>query len=126
MLGKEVKIATIMKQRRFIEQQLKDAPKRSKDGDVSYRYVGHVYPENIEFFQNEGFFVYEPSNDLLSAMAHGLPVYIFIPDDEKIILTEEELKQAEEAITATGKDTDTAEIEDPLLRFILGLDDKED
>lgn len=122
MLGKEVKIATIMKQRRFIEQQLKDAPKRSEDGDVSYRYVGHVYQENIEFFQNEGFFIYQPCSDSLTANTHGLPVYVFIPDDEKIILTKEELKQAEEAIKATGKDTDTSEIENPLLRMILDLD----
>ena len=119
MLGKEIKIATLMKQRRFIEEQLKRAPERSNDGDVSYRYVGHVYKENIKFFENEGFFIYREYSEKLVAEVHGLPVYVFVPDDEKLILTEEELNQSKETAKNTAEDEDNLDSINPLIRMFM-------
>lgn len=92
MLAKELKIKTIKKQREFIKKQLSHADTR-KDGDTAYRYVGHIYPEVIAYFESEGFIVTKVESDMMTAMTKGLPTYLFVVGDVK--LTEEELKEAE-------------------------------
>ena len=74
MLAKELKIKTLKKQREFIEEQLSLADTR-KDGDTSYTFVGHIYPEVIKYFEEEGFVVTRvPHSDMLTAATKGTPV----------------------------------------------------
>ena len=117
MLAKELKIKTLKQQREFIKEQLKQIPAGRKDGDTSYRYVGYIHPEVIEYFENEGFVVTRIKSDLLTAMAKGLPVYLFTVGNIK--LTEEELKQAE-AYQAEDKDNEV-KAEDDVPDFIRVL-----
>ncbi len=91
MLAKELKIKFLRRQREFIEKQLSHASK--EDGDTSYRFVGHVYPEVIEYFEKEGFIVTKVESDMLTMVTKGLPVYLFIVGDIK--LSDEEMKEAE-------------------------------
>ena len=119
MLAKELKIKTLKQQREFIKEQLKQIPAGRKDGDTSYRYVGYIHPEVIEYFENEGFVVTRIKSDLLTAMAKGLPVYLFTVGNIK--LTEEELKQAEEyeAETEDDDDADDEDVVDDLIKELL-------
>jgi len=91
-LAKEIKIKTMKKQREFIEEKLSEMGKRD-DGDSCYRYLGQLYPENIAYFENEGYKVTHVECDALIAQTQGLPVYLFAVGD--IELTEDELKEAE-------------------------------
>lgn len=96
MLAKEVKIKNIKKQREFIKEQLEHRlDHQNKDGDTAYRYVGHVLPEVIAYFNAEGYKVERITSDMLTAATKGLPVYLFTISDE-VILNDEELKAAEE------------------------------
>lgn len=92
MLAKELKIKNLKKQRDFIEGMLRFVADE-KNGDISATYVGYVFPENVSHFQAEGYDVVRIKSDCLTAAVEGSPVYLFIPQD--IVLTEEELKQAE-------------------------------
>lgn len=93
LLAKEIKIQTIRKQREFIRKQLLKT-KRSVDGDTSYCYVGHIFPEVIKYFEKEGFAVTKVQSELLSAITKGIPVYVFTIDD-LVQLNEKDLQQAE-------------------------------
>ena len=120
LLAKEIKIQTIRKQREFIRKQLLKVA-RSVDGDASYRYVGHVFPEVIKYFEEEGFVVTKVQSDLLLAMTKGVPVYVFAIDD-LVKLSEEELQQAEaydyeEQRAAKFRDEDDG---DSFLEMIFG------
>lgn len=96
MLAKEVKIKNIKKQREFIKEQLEHRlDHQNKDGDTAYRYVGHVLPEVIAYFTNEGYKVERITSDMLTAATKGLPVYLFTISDD-VVLNDEELKAAEE------------------------------
>ena len=108
MLAKEIKIKTIKKQREFIKNQLASAINR-EDGDCAYTYVGHIYPEVIQYFQSEGFVVTLVKSDLMLAMTKGVPIYLFTVNS--IALSEEELKQAEEYDSTT----------DELMKSIFGV-----
>lgn len=70
MLAKESKIANILKQREYIKKMLL-APR--KDGNPSYVYVGQVFPENIEYFEREGFTITKAHSDQLSVKTLGNP-----------------------------------------------------
>ncbi len=94
MLAREIKIRTLVKQQRFIEEQLR-ATISKEDGNPSYKYIGQVYPEVIEYFEKSGFSVIEVNSSFLRALTHGQPVYLFRISNE-IKLTENELKQSAE------------------------------
>lgn len=116
MLAKELKIKTLKKQREFIQDQLSHANTRN-DGDTAYRYVGHVYPEVIKYFESEGFVVTQVHSDLLSALVKGMPVYLFTVGD--VELSEEELEQAEAYELETPDDDSNEEMPD-FLKALLG------
>ena len=83
MLAKDIKIKTILRQRAFIaEQLLQSGESKNRDGDPAYQYSGHIYPENIEYFENEGYDVTPVKSDMLTAMLKGLPIHIFTPKED--------------------------------------------
>ena len=120
MLAKENKIKTLSRQRKFIETQLNDIAENREDGNTSYTYVGSIYPEVIKHFENEGYDVTLVKSDLLSALAKGMPVYLFTVGDIK--LSEEELKQAEEYNNATDDEDEKSDEDDisELMNEIFG------
>lgn len=96
MLAKEIKIKNVKRQREFIKDQLEHLLDHQKeDGNTAYRYVGHVLPEVIAYFTNEGYKVERITSDMLTAATKGLPVYLFTISED-VVLTDEELKAAEE------------------------------
>ena len=109
MLAKENKIKTLKIQREFIKRQLAQIPIQSRDGDPSYTYVGHIYPEVIKYFENEGFVVTLVESDILTALTKGKPVYLFTVGD--IELSEEELKQVEKYEETDNEDRRFDEID---------------
>lgn len=112
MLAKDVKIRNLKRQREFIRKQLSPTEPR-KDGNPAYRYAGHIYPEVIKYFEDEGYVITEVHSDMLTAAANGLPVYLFIPKDIK--LSEEEMKQAE----AYASEDEEAKAEEQLMDYML-------
>lgn len=87
MLAKENKIRTLEKQKKFIEDKLDSSASSSPNGDVSYRYVGNVYPEVLEYLQQLGY------DALLSRNDDGIPVYVFIIS-RNLLLTPAELEES--------------------------------
>lgn len=95
MLGKDILIANIKRQREYIEAQLtKIINTPSDDGDMSYRYVGYISTYVITYFESKGVTVKELTEGKFFPETRGLPVYLFTPSDH-IELTAEELNQAE-------------------------------
>lgn len=106
MLGKDILIANIKRQREFIEAQLSKLIKDpSNDGDMSYRYVGHISKYVINHFRSEGFTVEELTKGKFFPETKGFPVYLFTPSCN-IELTAEELKQAESVEVSLKQDND--------------------
>lgn len=96
MLAKDLKIKNIKKQKSFIHDQIvKRLEHPRNDGDTAYVYIGHILPEVITHFENEGFTIVPINSDSLTALAKGLPVYRFTIS-QNVTLNEEELKAAEE------------------------------
>ncbi len=92
MLAKDQKIKNLKFQREFLEKKLMNC------GGASYPYVGEIFPENKEFLEKEGYNVDLVGKNLMSTK--GLPLYhISVKSDIK--LTEEEIAQAENAVTTT-------------------------
>lgn len=96
MLAKEWKIRKLKEQREFIERTMEEIFSKREDGDLSYSYIGHIFPEVKEYFKKEGFTIIEVKDEQVSDNPRGFPVYLFIPNEQVLILSEEELKQAEE------------------------------
>ncbi len=117
MLAKEIKIKTLRRQREFIEKQLNAS---KGDGDTAYRFVGHVYPEVIEYFEKEGFIVTKVESDVLNMMSRGLPVYLFIVGDIK--LSDEEMKEAESYYEPEefGSDSEESRGFEEFMRTLMG------
>ncbi len=59
-----------------------------------YMYTGHLHPEVIKYFEEEGFTITKLQSDILNLVTKGLPTYLFTVSDE-IVLSDEELKEAE-------------------------------
>lgn len=93
MLAKEIKIKNLKKQREFIRKQLANAA-AMEDGDISYVYIGYIFSEVVEYFENEGFKVERIEDKLPIPLAKGRPAYLFTINDD-IELTKEELEEAE-------------------------------
>lgn len=119
MLAKEIKIKTIKKQREFITKQLNQITNR-EDGDCAYTYVGYIYPEVIQHFKSEGFAVKLVESDLMLAMTKGVPIYLFTVGG--MVLSEEELKQAEEYYSEDNEDgEDNENTTAELMKSIFGI-----
>ena len=116
MLAKEIKIMTILKQREFIRQQLEDTV-YAVNGNPTYTYIGHIYPENLEYFYKDGWDIREVKCETLIADAEGLPIWLLAPKDD-IILTEEEMQEAEMYIKSSKKDDEEEVQETRKLHFI--------
>lgn len=95
MLGKQIRIKNIKRQREFIRRQLNHLLHTGrKDGDTQYRYLGEVLPEVKEYFKKEGFDVIVYDSDVIMAETKGMPINLFVPS-RTLNLTEEELREAE-------------------------------
>lgn len=90
MLAKELKIKHLKEQREIIEKGLI----RSKG---CYIYVGEIFPENIEYFESQGFEVSIIAVEMLEALRGGKTTWL-ISIDSELKLSEEEMKQAEEYV----------------------------
>lgn len=131
-LAKESTITNLMRQRVYIEMKLNDRardidPDKSiyeqfKDddmaGDPSYTYIGYVYPQNIEYFQAEGFDVKEIHPQDGFALTRGKPVFLFTPSPT-IKLTRKEMEQSEEEVLE-GEYPATQEEEDDFVMNLFG------
>lgn len=96
-LAKDVKIQNLLVQRDYIASQLKSTKENPREnGDTSYIYIGHVFPENCDYFRREGYNVVTIKSDLLTALVHGRPVFLFTIGND-VTLTGEDLKLAQEA-----------------------------
>lgn len=126
MLAKKIKMENIKKQREFIEAQLKKLSLSNDDGDTSYPYVGYIFPEIKRHFISEGFKIVEFNSDSIVALTKGRPIHLFTIKDD-IVLSDEELREAEDFETLDEKLTRTIEesgVENPFNQFlerILGI-----
>ena len=94
ILAKELKIQNLKRQREFIKSTVELMIKEpDKDGDTTFVYVGHVFPEVIAYFQGEGFCVKKVSDGTIET--RYIPVYLFTISD-KTILDDDDGKKAEE------------------------------
>ena len=99
MLAKEIKIKNLKQQREFIESELKCLSLFPRNnGNPSYVYIGNLFPEVSEYFEQQGFVVsqvmtLDGNSEVLTDT--GCPAYLFTISDE-LMLSEEELKEAEE------------------------------
>ena len=131
-LARQIKITTLMRQRDFIELRINDRsrdinPDKSVDeqfkdedycGDPSYTYVGYVYPENVRYFQAEGFDVQEIHPQDGFAITRGHPVFLFTPS-ATVQLTQKELAQSKEE-SLGGAMPATQEEEDDFVTRLFG------
>ena len=105
-LAKEMKIRNLKLQREVIREELKNS---FFEGEASYTYIGDVFSENVEYFQNvEGFDVRKIDNDDVRKEFGGYPLYVF--SAANVELTEEEKVVAENyEPNKTELDPDTRE-----------------
>lgn len=94
MLAKEIKIKNIKKQREFIESQLRKVSKLNTDGDISYTYIGYIFPEVQKHFVKEGFKINQYMSDFIAASTNGKPINLFTIKDD-VQLSDAELEEAE-------------------------------
>ena len=125
MLAKNNKIKTLMKQRSFIEKGLSLIPER-EDGDPSFRYVGHVYAENRDYFFRQGYHTQKVDTDAVLMATKGYPIWIFVPrDDAEMLLSEEEMEEAQKylspvAISEEEIDKHAEVLADAMLASLFG------
>ena len=87
-LAKKIKIRTIFVQRNFIIKMLEKLAK-SIEGDCTLNYLGHLYPENIEYFKKEGFDIRFNPND-----EHPERYTFTVSDKPELHLFDGEMKEA--------------------------------
>ena len=92
MLAKEIKIRNIVKQREFIRKKLEGMNRI--DGNTLYTHIGHIFPEVLKYFKEEGFDVEITIPDGPNVVVSGSKLYLFSINDN-ISLSEEELEMAE-------------------------------
>ena len=94
MLAKEIKINNLKRQREAIMQSLPGYGTSVDHGDTSFIYFGELYPENLKYFQDEGFDIRPAkATKTIAKFTVEVPAYIFTVGNVK--LSPEELKQAE-------------------------------
>ena len=72
-------------QRKYIENKLIEQAE-DEDGDPSFVYRGHISEKNLEYFKNEGYIAI-----CSECPEESSPIVIFLPDDEKLVFTPQEL-----------------------------------
>ena len=94
ILAKEMKICSLVAQRKFIIDQMNKVYKIREDGNGAYAYKGIIYPENLEYFKNEGFTIrcFDSKEVIIE---YGGPFYLIYPNDS-IMLDEHETLLSEE------------------------------
>ena len=91
MLAKEIKIRNLKRQREFIKKQL---DLTLLNGNAAVSYVGEVFPENVEYFVDEGgFSIQKIDSERVLAENMGMPIWVF--SARSVELTPEELEKAE-------------------------------
>lgn len=91
MLAKTIKIKTMMTQREDLKELLSD-PECWSCGYVEFE--GFIYPENLKYFENEGFTISRKlPRDLMGLMGCEIPTYLFTVNS--VELNEQELAEAE-------------------------------
>ena len=104
MLAKDIKVKTLLRQRDYIEKELSKAgDSKNRDGDPTYTYCGCIYPENIEYFENEGFDIALVKSDMLTAALRGHRLYLFTPKED-IELGMNDMQDAEELLKKEQKE----------------------
>ncbi|MGN1327474.1 MAG: hypothetical protein ACI4VQ_05330 [Clostridia bacterium] len=108
MLAKDEKIKKLMLQRMYIKERLSTNALSTHEGeniwdalndengiigDPSYLYPGYVYPENVRYFQKEGYDVKEIQPQDGFAVTKGRPAFLFTPSNS-VLLDEKEMKQS--------------------------------
>lgn len=106
MLARKLKVMTLEKQKRYLIDKLTEGAKKSKDGNAMFVYSGTLYPEVINYFKKEGFKITLVKSELLCAMHHGMPTYLF-EVCEDIELTAEEKIESEEYAEKAVADFDS-------------------
>lgn len=86
MTPKEMKKQNLRKQKEFIDSLIEGFSKKA-DGDAGVPYIGELFPEVKERFEQEGWDVRKADET-----HKGLPIYIF--SCANVTLTPEELKEA--------------------------------
>ena len=94
MLAKELKIKTLMKQRKYIEDMISNT-QYNVDGDTSIVYVGKIYPENLAYFNAQGYAVDTYSSDDILKSAGGRPINLIYISNE-VRLSKEEIERSQE------------------------------
>ncbi|MBR6033837.1 MAG: hypothetical protein IKP28_03765 [Clostridia bacterium] len=94
MLARDIKKRQLFQQRRFIQKGLDRTVTRKGDGDCSYLYIGHLYPENVEYFRKEGFSICLIESETLKGKTLGIPVFLFTVASD-VRLTPEEMTESE-------------------------------
>lgn len=124
MLARDIKVKSILKQRSFIKNGLSLVHKH-KDGDPSYPYAGHLYPENKQYFEDEGLTVRKEDSEAIKATTNGLPIWVFTPNDMVITLTEEEMEEAKKyewpSVPTEGEMNNAVERTVDLLEQLFGI-----
>ena len=90
MLAKTIKIQNLYVQREYIERKLLMA---SEKGDPSFIYEGHIYPENVDYFQQQGIVINRASVVIDPKVINALPAHL-ITISPALKLTREELSEA--------------------------------
>lgn len=107
MNARDYKIRTILVQRGYIEKQLSNIDKVAQNsGMIDYPFIGEIYPENIKYFNDLGYEVVRAKD--ACDMVKARPIYIIYPSEE-IVLTDEELKLAEDGNHDLAHDDETLE-----------------
>lgn len=121
MLAKEVKVNNLMRQRNFIKKALL-ARANAPDCDPSWSYIGQIFPENIDYFKEQGYKIdrFCSSQDL--GLTLGKYIYVFnVSNDVK--LSREEQKAAEAELVDCDEDDEIVDCDEDNELVDCGSDD---
>lgn len=94
MLAKSLKIKNLKRQREFITGMIMNLINNPpRDGNTSFLYMGTIFPENWEYFKNEGFDILQLNFIEYTAEAKGMPIFRISVKSE-LTLDDEEMKLA--------------------------------
>lgn len=95
LTGTAMVMANYQRQIDFIEKQIKilNSP-LNESGNTSYTYFGDLICEVNAYFQNKGIEVLSFEDPETRRQNKGNAMYVFFPDTESCVLTEEELAEA--------------------------------
>ena len=116
MLAKKLKIQNLKRQLEFIEEQLECMLSNPNvDGNATYRYVGHLLPEVIRHFEEEGFTITSIRSDSVISRTEGKTLYLFTISDD-VTLNDDECTEAEAVETGNNDDDEST---NPVFKDLL-------